>query len=253
MGPDRESPVDRARKATASELYPLIRRADDRVLDAILENPACEPSHVILILRRPHLDRRIVQKVLDRSDWVEYYQVKAGLVLCPATPYPVSTRLIHDLFWRDLAKVAQDFHLDPRLRRTAERRILQQLEQLSLGERMTLMRIATRNLLAHLRNLEHHPKVLIAMLRNPRIVEEDLLAVLNRPEIPVEFIRTLAGKPHWVMREQVRTAVLRHPHTPTHVAMQIARKLHRSQLRKLLADPKIRATIKQNLRFYFKL
>lgn len=249
----REAQRDRARTASSKELFSLIHDADESILNEILDNPHLEPPHLIAILRSPHISSHVVQHIVQHTEWVRLYRVKAALVLCPATPYTIASQMIHDLFWRDLAQASLNYSIDPRLRRIAEQIILQQLEHLAVGERKALIRVASRNLLVHLRNIEQHPKVLVALLQNPRLVEEDLLAVLSRTQIPIEFIRTLAGLPQWVMREQVRLAVLRHPHTPTHVAVQLTRNLDRAQLRRLLNDPKIRPTIKQTLQHLFKL
>ena len=244
---------DRIRFANAAELFRLIRDADAATLHAALDNPNCEPAHILMILRHPHADEQTVHRILQHPEWLSHYKVKAGLVNCRTTPLHEAMRFIDELFWFDLVQVSLNYRVDPRLRRMAERRILMQFEQLAVGERMTLARIASRTLLIQLRNIENHPKVLISMLRNPRLMEEDLLVLLSRPGLPVEFIRKLATLPQWALREQVRMALLRHPHTPTHVAIQIASHMTRGQLRRLLDDPHIRTTVKQNLRHRFKL
>lgn len=253
MNPPNKWDKGSIRNLGSSELLRLLSHADDDVLLAALENPNCETIHILQILRNPRISERTVKRILSRSEWMGHYKIKAGLVNCRVTPVHEAMRLIDELFWFDLARISLNFRIDPRLRRKAERRILNQFEELAVGERMTLARMASRYLLTQFRTIENHPKVLISLLKNPRLVEEDLLVMLSRPALPVEFIRSLAAMPQWALRESVRLSLLRHPHTPIHVAMQIARYMTRGQLRQVINDPRVRTTIKQNIRHRFKL
>ena len=245
--------LEEVRSAPKEKLSLWIQQGDEQVLHAVLDNPNCEPFHAILILNNAYVTEAVVQRVLDHPDWMSHYKVKVALVNCRATPFSVASRLVYELFWRDLAMLALNFRVDPRLRRTAERLVLQKLEEMSVGERMALAKIASRNLLVHLRNVEREPGVLRNILRNPRLVEEDLLALLSRPRLPVEFIRELVQHPEWAYRENVRMAIFRHPHTPTHVALQLARRMKANQVRRLLQDPSVRPTIKRALKRHFRL
>lgn len=246
--PDRAQLLHMARTAPAEKLWVVIQQATEEALLAVLENPACEPFHVLAILRSPRVTPAVAERVYADSRWLRHYRVKAALVHCRVTPYAISSQVIYELFWYDLAQVALNPRVDPRIRQMAERLVIQKLEEMAVGEKMALAKIASRNLIIHIRNTRREAGVLLNLLRNPRLVEEDLLALLQAPQLPVEFIRALAALPHWCNRPAVRMALLRHPHTPVHVAAQLIPRLHPSEVLQLLQDSTPRPIVRRLLR-----
>jgi hypothetical protein len=245
---DRPELVGMARTAPPEKLWAVIQQATEEVLLAVLENPACEPFHVIAILRSPRVTPAVAERVYADSRWLRHYRVKVALVHCRAMPYVLSSQVIYELFWYDLAQVALNPRIDPRLRQMAERLVIQKLEEMAVGEKMVLARVASRNLIVHIRNTCREAGVLLNLLRNPRLVEEDLLALLQVPQLPVEFIRALAALPQWCNRPAVRMALLRHPHTPVHVVAQLIPRLQPSEVLQLLQDRAPRPIVRRLLR-----
>ncbi len=245
---DRQRLLHMARTAPVEKLWVVIQQATEEVLLAVLENPACEPFHVVAVLRSPRVTPAVTERVYADSRWLRHYRVKVALVHCRATPYAISSQVIYELFWYDLAQVALNPRVDPRLRQMAERLVIQKLEEMAVGEKMALAKVASRGLIVHLRNTRQEAGVLLNLLRNPRLVEEDLLALLQAPQLPVEFLRTLAALPQWSNRPAVRMALLRHPHTPVHVVAQLIPRLQPSEVLQLLQDSAPRPIVRRLLR-----
>lgn len=246
---DRQRLFQTARTAPGDRLWAILHGANEEVLLAVLENPACEPFHVIAILRSPRVTPAVTERIYADSRWTRHYRVKVALAHCRATPYAVASQVLYDLFWYDLAQVALNPRVDPRIRQMAERLVIQKLEEMAVGEKMALAKIASRNLIVHLRNVRSpEASVLLNLLQNPRLIEEDLLALLRNPQVPVEFIRALAGVPQWCNRPAVRMAILRHPHTPVHVVARIIPQLTPSEVEQLLQDRAPRPIVRRLLR-----
>ncbi len=240
--------IQQARTAPSEHLWTIIQRATPPVLEAVLDNPACEPFHVITILRNIRVTPELTERIYQDARWMQHYRVKVALVRCRQTPYYIASHLVYELFWRDLVQVAQDYRVDPRVRHAAERIVMQKMEEMSIGEKMALAKIATRRLIVHIRNTVREGPVLIELLHNPRLIEEDVVALLQVPQLPVEFIRALAARPQWCYRAQVRTALVRHPHTPLHVVRQILPRLSTTEVQALLHEATLRPMVRRLLR-----
>ncbi len=226
-------------------LIERIRHANEEELIRLLEAESeLQSVHIQMILNHPYSSQRVVEKLLEHSEWISHYRVKVALVQCARTPFHVAMHYIYDLFWRDLVQVSLNYRIDPRLRLSAERLILQKLEEMAVGEKMALAKIASRRIITFLRQHETDYRVLIQLLKNPRLVEEDIIVLLSRPELHPAFIQELVRKPFWAMRQQVRRSILKHSKTPLTVAQKILSRLSPQEIRLLANDPSIRAPIR---------
>ena len=121
-------------------------------------------------------------------------------------------------------------------RSSANRRILEKLPKLSLGEKAALARIADRALVGPLLD-DGEVDVLAALLSNPRLVEEDLTAWLLVRHPKEGSLVHLASNERWMARTAVRTAVLLSPRTPRAISLSLLRASVRSVLERLSMDP----------------
>ncbi len=137
--------------------------------------------------------------------------------------------------WRRLAELSTDLGLPPRLRVLACRHLAQRVERLSLGERISLARIASRELFHPLAELQE-PKVVGALLGNPRWTFQDTLELCADPDTPGEILRRVAEgrrRDGWV---KIRQALTTHPKTPVHLALTLLLEMNESELRDLLKE-----------------
>jgi len=78
---------------------------------------------------------------------------------------------------------------------------------------------------AQLENLLYHRsgEVLDALLGNPALREQHLLLLLSRKDLSREMLTAIAQKKQWMRSYSLKTAVLKHPKTPRHVALPLLR------------------------------
>jgi hypothetical protein len=234
---------DGGRNAPPAVLRADLASAGPGFLEGALVNPALTPQHVTLALRNPAAPSSFIRKVAANPDWIKAHEVKTAIVLHPRTPRALAMNLVGHLWWRDLVRVSDRMALAPPLRRAAERLLATRLQELALGERIALARIAGRGLIGALRR-DESPGVVRALLGNPRIVEEDVVAMAVAATTPREVLRAVAEDPRWSCRPPVQKAIVRHPETPRSVALRFLRVLSRPALRELMAAPKVPHLVK---------
>ncbi len=163
--------------------------------------------------------------------WSERPRVLARIVLHPRAPRPLSLRLVTSLFWRDLADVAAAPHVSAAVRVRAENTLKELREDMRLGDRVSLAKVATPALLPGLL-MDADRKVTEAALINPRLREEDVLNALRTPEVPLALVDAVVSSPKWSQVYAVRLALVLQPRTPLAVALlQISSLLKRDLLR----------------------
>ena len=103
-------------------------------------NPSLDETHVCLLLERKDLSGTLLEEIAKRKTWRASYRVRRALAAHPHTPRLVAMRLMRDLHLMDLVRISLQTASPVELRRLAEDRVLAQLPQLPLGQRIMLAR-----------------------------------------------------------------------------------------------------------------
>ncbi|MBI4462523.1 MAG: hypothetical protein HY653_06435 [Acidobacteria bacterium] len=208
-----EERIERATRGGPSEITTLIYDNAVEVLEALLRNPFLSEDHLLLLLSRKELPREVLQSVADHREWVKSYPVKLALVRHPKAPRLVSLRLLKYLYLFDLVTVIQQPTVAAEIKRVAEDNIINRLEQIPLGQRITLARRASARVVAALLALGDAPLLPVA-LDSPQLTEGVLVRLLQRHELPLALVEEIARHPKWSLRYDIRLALVRHPLTP---------------------------------------
>jgi hypothetical protein len=91
---------------------------------------------------------------------------------------------------------------------------------LTLGERKALARRSDRDLIARVLR-DPHRDVIRILLLNPALTEDDVIRLCARRPIPPSVLHEVFRSPRWVARYRVRRALIRNPHCPRDVALQM--------------------------------
>jgi hypothetical protein len=231
------------RRASAGDLTSRLPRAPLAYLHGALANAALVPDHLLLILKNPGIVASLIAQICGNRGWIASYDVKAAIVLHSRTPRSSAMNLVSFLWWRDLARVTDRAGLAPPLRRAAERLLATRLQEMALGEKISLARIASRGVVAALRR-DGDPMVIRALLQNPRLIEDDVLSIASATATTPSTLRTLAEEERWVARPSVRKAIARNPQTPRVVALRLIRGLSTTHLRDLARAPRVPVLVK---------
>lgn len=168
-----------------------------------------EELRLLRVLRRPECPRELIER-LSECRWVPRRRRVATLVVRhPACRHPFAWQVLPYLGWHDLHEVCRDPRTAPAVRAQAERKLAERLVNLTLGERISLARIASRGVV---RALLSDPDVpcIEALLNNPRFTQDEALRLLNDNPNP-ECISALLRHEGWGRRRAVIAAAVRSP------------------------------------------
>jgi hypothetical protein len=241
--PGGETASDAGRTASADDLLRELPGAPLAYLEGALQNPALTPALILLMLKSRFVGAPLIQKICQNAEWLKTYEVKAAIVLHPKTPRAVAMNLVSFLWWHDLARVIDRSALAPPLRRAAERLLSVRVQELALGERITLARIASRGVMNVLRK-EENPMVIRALLQNPRLVEMDALAIAGDTRTQGAVLRELAGDHRFSSRPSVQKAIAKNPETPPAVALHLVHGFSTKLLKELAGDQRTSALVR---------
>ena len=107
-------------------------------------------------------------------------KVKLGVVEHPRTPRHISIPMVRNLFTFDLMQVALTPVVPADIKIAAEESLINRLERLSQGERLSLARRASGGVAAELL-LDPEPRVIHAALENSRLTEAAVIKSADAP------------------------------------------------------------------------
>jgi hypothetical protein len=154
----------------------------------------------------------------------------------PQTPRHDALHALDDLLWRDLLEIGRETRTPPPVRQAANRRLLEALRRMAVGEKIAVARFAHPGLFPAL-FAERDPLVLEALLQNARLTSDDVLRWLATGNPAPEGIALLADDPRWALRPAVRAAILLHPATPRASALALLTSASREELRRVCGTP----------------
>jgi hypothetical protein len=245
----REDPpgIEFARAAPLEFITALLTSTSGEVLDALIENPALDETHVCLLLERKDLPGSLLEEIAKRKTWRAIYRVRRALAAHPHTPRLVATRLLRELHLMDLVRISLLPASPGELRRLAEERVLAQLPQLPLGQRLTLAKRGSSRIAGQL--IAQGPEqVARAALNNPFLTESHLLKTLAKEALPLGIVAAVATHRKWSKLVNIRVALLGHPHAPVACVATFVPDLPQRDIEGLLGRSRLPGSMRTRLR-----
>lgn len=220
--------------AGGEELFQLILETDSETLQTLLKNPRINESHLLALLKRRDLPAEIIDLVYKRQQQALTHQMIVALVKNPVTSGTLIRHLLPQLRLFELLDLIYLPGATPDQKLAAERTIQQRLPTTPLGNKITLARRGTANLVAELLK-EGHPQLFEACLSNPRLNEAAIYQFLRGATASAETISMVARHNRWKQRPNLQLAILKNLITPDIWFTLWLPKLHRNVLKQLLA------------------
>src|SRR6202023_233098 len=136
----QQAAVQAAREAPLESIPALLSSANQEILDALIENPDVNETHICVLLERKDLPGSLLEEIAKRKTWKGSYRVRRALAAHPHTPRLIAMRLLRGLHLMDLVRVSLLPTSGMELRRLADERVLTHLPQLALGQKLMLAR-----------------------------------------------------------------------------------------------------------------
>lgn len=224
-GPPDAARLDGARDALRAA------GTDARALRAFLDVWGGDQKLLLALLRQTW-PARVLEVFAATRPYCDDRAVAGALAGHVRTPPHVAVRLLPALAWPQLARIAGEPWLSGAVRVRAEGLLLERFEDLRLGERIALARLATRPVLRRLL-CDTDARVLAPALFNPRLGEEALCTQLRAPEATRLLCECVAACPRWRASYAVRFALVLQPRTPLALALAQLTSLVPADLRRV--------------------
>lgn len=216
------------------------------VLKALLKNPCFDEPFLLLLLKRRDLTEDILATVYRMPLAKESHALKVALVHHRATSDHIVLTLLPHLYLFELLTVCFLPGVTPDRKVAAERAIIKRLPVTPLGNKITLARRATSDVVEALLN-EGQPQLMEACLGNPRLKQSSLFRFLNGSAATAETISVVARHPRWKSRHDLKAAILKNPKTPLVWFTALLPGLSLVEVRNIYVSSRISATQKQRV------
>lgn len=238
-----------ARTAPAAAETPLpeaIRSASPEALAAAASGPALTEDLALVLLKRGDVPTAVVDRLSRNRGVMKSRKVRLALIEHPRTPRHISIPMVAHLFTFDLMQVALTPVVPADIKLAAEESLINRLERLSQGERLSLAHRASGRVAAALL-LDPESRVIHAALENSRLTESAVIKNLMRRDAPAAFVSAVCHHAKWSPRREIRIALLRNEKTPLSRALEFSRSLPPALVREILHGSHLPAAIKQGL------
>jgi hypothetical protein len=169
-------------------------------------------------------------------------KVLLGLATHPRTPRHITIPLLRRLFTFDLMQVALTPTVAADVKRAAEEQILNRLESVSLGERISLARRASGRVAAALL-LDGEARVISTALDNSHLVEALVVTALMKHNAPATLFALVSEHPKWSLRKEMQIALLRSEKTPLVRALELAGNFSAESLAEIVPESRRKALL----------
>jgi len=182
--------------------------------------PALTEDLALSLLKQPALQLEVLKKITKNRVLMRSRKVKLAVVAHPKTPRHLLLPLLRHLFTFDLMRVALMPTIAADIKVAAEESLINRLEKLSLGEKLSLACRASGPVAASLVN-EPDRRVVDAALQNPRLTETAIIKQLTRRKTNQILVGAICNHPKWKLRPEIMVA-LKQENTETDEAVEPA-------------------------------
>jgi hypothetical protein len=170
-------------------------------------DPTLGEDEVLAMLKRGHLAAATLESIA-RSPASKSRKITLALIGQPRTPRHIALSLLRNLFTFDLMSVGVMPTVAADIKIASEESLINRLEKLSIGEKLSLARRASARVVSALIN-ESDARVVNMALENPRITEAMVVKSLVRFNSSELLAETVRLHPKWSIGPEIQAALQR--------------------------------------------
>lgn len=235
FNPDFVKKLQTGLTASGEELFQLILDPDLHFLQTLLKNPQINEDHLLILLKRRDLSEELISSIYKKDRQLLSHRTILALVKNPATSGTLMRNLLPQLRLFELLDLCLLPGGTPDQKLAAERVIQQRLPTTPLGNKMTLARRGTTNIVAELMK-EGQPQLFEVCLGSSHLREVAIYQFLRGATATAETISMIARHNRWNQRPNLRLAILKNSKTPDIWFTLWLPKLHTQVLKQLLGS-----------------
>jgi hypothetical protein len=209
----------------------------------VASNHSPNEDSALALLQRADLRSEVIEKLSKNSAATKSRKVKLAIVTHPRAPRHVSLSVMRHLFTFDLMKVALTPTVAGDLKIAAEEVLINRLETISAGEKLSLARRASGRVASALL-LDSEPRTIVAALENPRLTEALVTKAVLHGHASPALVQAVCTHVKWSLRREIRIALLRNEHTPVEHAIEFAKSLPNDVVKEILQDSQLPENVK---------
>jgi len=245
-----------SRRNSSPEIAPLCHSgASDLAASSSLPNDfdfaaldqALTEDQALALLQRQDFPAESIEQLARNGSVMKSRKARFAIAAHARAPRHISLRLIRGFYTFDLMQFSLLPAVAADLKRAADEMLIKRLGSITLGERISLARRASTVVAAALL-LDKEIPVWQAALENPRLTEAAIVKILLRSNVAPAFVEAVCRHPKWLLRHEVRIALLRSRMTPLAHALEFARTFPPAQLRDILHASHLPEKVKTYLR-----
>lgn len=225
-----------------SESAEATPKTSENALHGLASASEIDEDQALAFLKRSDITAAEIALLARNPSAMKSRKVLLGLALHNRTPRHITMPLLRQLFTFDLMQVALSPAVAADVKRAAEEQILNRLESLSLGEKISLARRASGRVAAALL-LDAQGRVISTALDNSRLVEALVVTALMKHNAPESLFALASEHPKWSLRKEVQIALLRSEKTPLERALELAGNFSTEFLREIVPESRQEALL----------
>ncbi len=226
--------VSRARTVTGDAAWVFVHHKDLDVAAALVENEGLSLTQQVKFLERRDLNARIFSRVRSLDHWWKSQAVRVALAKNPKTPLAIAHPVIRSLGAFQLCDVANSPYVIRDVQVIVDRVLTDRLKVMPIGQRVTLARRATPQILESMLKGNPHRFVVEAALTNPKLNEKVLEVTLAQSDWEVRCLELVVRHPEWGVRYGVRRALFRNRNLDIGLRREIAQEITRQDLMEIV-------------------
>jgi len=191
-------------------LEELIHSRDVDVLRTAAASTRLTEELAMSLLSRGDLHAQVLENLAKNHAVTKHRKVLCAVVSHRRTPRHVSLPLVKQLFTFEMMQIALTPGVAADLKIQIEDSLIQRLESISAGERLTLAKRGSTRVAAALLS-DSDDRVRDAALQNPHLTEEWVVKALMRDEPSAALVLAVCRDRKWSLRRDVQIALLRNP------------------------------------------
>lgn len=213
---------------------------------AAAADPSLTEDLALKMLKQTELRSEVFERLRKNAAIANSRKVKIALLCHAKTPRHVALPLLPHLFTFDLMQIALQPVVPPDIKVAAENALIQRLDQLSTGEKLSLARRASGRVAARLLT-DPEMRVVAIALENARLTEASILKTISMQEASRFLIDAISRHPKWSLRQEIRWGLLRNEYTSEDRALEFATDLPSERLREMMQHSGLPEHIKSRL------